>query len=75
MDNYFTSFTVLQALQNKLGILGTGTMRRNRIPSYPFDEKTLSKKRGNIDQRYNQESGIHLVAWQDNKCVVKQKML
>lgn len=70
MDNYFTSFKVLHALQNELGILATGTMRRNRIPSYPFDDKIIAKERGNIDKRYNEESGVHLVAWQDNKCVV-----
>ena len=70
MDNYFTSFNVLHALQNELGILAKGTIRRNRMPSYPFDDKAIAKECGNIDKRYNEESGVHLVAWQDNKCVV-----
>ena len=70
MDNYFTSFNLLQGLRDNLGILATGTMRQNRIPSYPFDDEKKFTPRGSMEHRYNGPACVHLVAWQDNKRVV-----
>ncbi|XP_065652995.1 piggyBac transposable element-derived protein 2-like [Hydra vulgaris] len=54
-----------------MGILATGTFRNNRIGKCPLlSEKELkSQGRGSWDNRVDQNSGIHLVKWFDNKAV------
>ncbi len=71
MDNYFSSLPLMQALREKLGVLSTGTVRRNRIPSFPFDDKNeKTKKRGSMEIYHDSSHGVNLVSWKDNKSVL-----
>ena len=53
MDNYFTSFQLLQALKHSLSVTATGAIRTSHISNFPIDVSDLSKKeRGSCDYRY-----------------------
>ena len=69
-DNWFSTLELMIKLQS-MGILATATFRCNRLANCPLKtEKDLEKNgRGSIDYRTDQNSGIHLVRWMDNKCV------
>lgn len=72
MDNFFTSFNLLHALQHKQ-IFAAGTIRVNRFVSPPFlNDKVLSKMgRGTTFEVSSDipNSNIGLVKWYDNKPV------
>ena len=69
MDNYFTSLPLLKLMKENLQIEGTGTIRKNRIPSYPFREVKL-RERGDMTEKYSSEHGVSLVMWHDNSDVL-----
>ncbi|CAG5045378.1 unnamed protein product [Parnassius apollo] len=71
-DNYFTSLHLLEYLA-KEGILGLGTIRRNRIPDCKLSsEKEIMKKdRGYSEEYIADVNGVDVstVVWKDNKLV------
>ena len=69
MDNYFTSLSLLRAMTNYLNVAGTGTIRRNRVLSYPFKE-TVLQNRGEMKAKYAPDFSTNLVVWHDNKDVL-----
>lgn len=71
-DNYFTSLPLLEYLANR-GILGLGTVRRNRIPDckLPTEKEMLRKPRGYSVEYVANINGVDVstVSWKDNKTV------
>ncbi|KAE9528804.1 hypothetical protein AGLY_012379 [Aphis glycines] len=72
MDNFFTSFNVLHALQQNC-IYSAGTIRVNRFANPPFiSDKELSKMGRGSSFEVNSNmpnSNIGLIKWYDNKAV------
>ncbi|CAG4945242.1 unnamed protein product [Parnassius apollo] len=71
-DNYFTSLHLLEYLA-KEGILGLGTIRRNRIPDCKLSsEKEIMKKDRGYSEEYIADVNsvdVSTVVWKDNKLV------
>lgn len=69
-DNYFTSYGLLTILKEK-GFRASGTIRDNRTEKCPLKPvKEIEKsKRGVFDYRFDQNSKIAMVRWNDNRCV------
>lgn len=67
-DNWFTTVELLHYLKSK-GLLGVGTIRQNRIHNCPLKStKDLEKEgRGAMDYRTDNNSGIVIARWVDNK--------
>ena len=70
-DNWFTSLPLLVELKKK-GILGTGTIRQNRMLKCPLpDNKQMKKKeRGSYVAYYDIANDLCVVKWLDNRCVI-----
>ena len=52
MDNYFTSVELLNGMKENLDVCATGTLKQNRIPSFPIDTENLCRgSRGDFDFR------------------------
>ncbi|KAI5697480.1 hypothetical protein M8J75_006165 [Diaphorina citri] len=69
-DNLFTGMNLLHHLK-EIGILGTGTIRENRLPKECkiISSKEIKKKpRGFIDSSRSSDN-IIVARWQDNACV------
>lgn len=71
-DNYFSSLDLLLYLKNELGIFSLGTFRSNRVGGCPMEaDKILAKRdRGSYIFRSDQDKGVIIVKWLDNKCVL-----
>ena len=70
MDNYFTNLKLFKHLKVDLNITATGTIRKNRVPSNPFDYGSMKKsKRGSIKAVKHNDSKVNLSAWNDNTVV------
>lgn len=73
MDNFFTSFNILHALQHNY-IYAAGTIRVNRFVNPPFmNDRDLKKMgRGTTFEVSSDmpDSNIGLVKWYDNKAVL-----
>ena len=69
-DNWFTTLNLMLELKS-LGYPSIGTVRANRMSGCPLQsEKELKKNgRGSFDYRTDSLSQLHIVRWQDNKCV------
>jgi len=71
-DNYYTSVPLIEHLYDR-GILGLGTVRRNRVPNNQLpDEKQIKKeKRGFIAERISsyKSTPLSITTWKDNKIV------
>ena len=67
-DNCFTSLPLLTKLKNDLNIIATGTIRINRIPSFPVHEVDF-KERGEMKCFRENINGELVTAWKDNKTV------
>lgn len=69
-DNFFSSVSLLENLNEK-DMLGTGTMRENRIPGSTLrDTKTMKKcDRGSYDYIKIKDSNIIFIKWHDNNIV------
>ncbi|KAG0414393.1 hypothetical protein HPB47_008460 [Ixodes persulcatus] len=69
-DNYFTSVRLLQELKT-VEILGTGTIRSNRLLGCTLkSEKEMRKEeRGTIDSKISEDGDVVIVRWQDNGIV------
>lgn len=69
-DNWFSTFNLCLELK-ALGILTIATLRKNRLGGCSLmSEKDLKKAgRGSFDYRTDEKSGLHVIRWQDNKCV------
>ena len=74
-DNWFSILDLMLNLKS-MGILATATFRSNGIGSFPLETETELKKkgRGSSDYRTDQNSGLHLVKWFENKCVTVGSM-
>lgn len=70
MDNFFTSFRLLDHLFNN-GIRATGVIRSNKLSKCPIESsKSLEKKpRGFFDQRTDNSNSLTIVGWNDNRSV------
>jgi hypothetical protein len=71
-DNFYTSIPLLSFLDKK-GILSLGTIRKDRIPNFPFKSEKEDKnlERGKVNEfitKY-ESSKIHLIRWKDNNFV------
>ena len=67
-DNYFTSYELMEKLSDD-GILGTGTIRENRIrvANQILDSKTaLKKKTERGAYNFCRTESIFLTSWNDN---------
>lgn len=73
MDNFFTSFNILHALQQNC-MYSAGTIRVNRFATPPFiSDKELSKMGRGTSYEVSSDmpnSNIGLIKWYDNKAVV-----
>ena len=69
-DNWFTTLELMFYLKNK-GIHAVGTVRHNRVSGCPLlPNKDLEKKeRGAMDYRVDNNTGLIVVKWVDNKIV------
>ncbi|KAG0409721.1 hypothetical protein HPB47_013172 [Ixodes persulcatus] len=69
-DNHFTSVRLLQELKT-VGILGTGTIRSDRLLRCALkSEKEMRKEgRGTIDSKISEDGDVVIVRWQDNGIV------
>ena len=69
-DNWFTTLPLLLYLKSK-GILAVGTIRANCLQHCPLmTNKDLEKSgRGSLDYRVDNNSGIIVTKWVDNKVV------
>ncbi|KAG0422042.1 hypothetical protein HPB47_002114 [Ixodes persulcatus] len=67
-DNYFPSVGLLQELKT-VGILGTGTIRSNRLLGCTLkSEKQMRKEgRGTIDSKNSEDGDVVIVRWQDSR--------
>ena len=55
-----------------MGILTSSTFRRNRTKDCPLPTEEVMKKnrsRGDFEYQTEQNTGLHIVRWLDNKCV------
>lgn len=73
-DRYFTSVKLLDMLKAN-GLLGTGSIMKNRIPaqckSKMSDDKMLQKRgRGTSEMIVRKASEVAVTKWQDNKAVL-----
>lgn len=70
-DNWFCTLSLMLQLQS-MGILCTATIRSNRLGSCSLssDADLKARGRGSFDFRTDRNSGIHVLKWMDNKCVV-----
>uniref|UniRef100_A0A671W251 PiggyBac transposable element-derived protein domain-containing protein n=1 Tax=Sparus aurata TaxID=8175 RepID=A0A671W251_SPAAU len=68
-DNFFTSFDLVQNLQENLGIRCIGTVRHNRMGGATLkkDKELMKEGRGAFD--FVSAEGLLAVKWFDNKCV------
>jgi len=66
-DNFFTS---LEILCHEYGILGLGTLNKNRTRGCTFIKITKSTVRSTTYEKFDQKSGITVVSWIDNKQVL-----
>ena len=71
-DNWFSTLDFRLKLK-LIGILATAPFRSNRIGSCPLETEAELKRegRGSSYYRTDQNSGLHLVKWFENKCVTK----
>jgi hypothetical protein len=71
-DNYFTGIPLLVELK-EMGFLAVGTIRKNRLKGADklmLSEREMKKQgRGSKDWRYDDVTGVTIVAWFDNACV------
>lgn len=69
-DNFFTSMSLLEILTAK-GFYATGTVRENRLPGNPLEDKKIFKKkaRGSYDFKKIADQNIIAVKWNDNSLV------
>ncbi len=69
-DNWFTTLELMFYLKEK-GILAVGTIRGNRVAGCPLmANKDLEKEgRGAMDYRVDNNTGVIIVKWADNKVV------
>uniref|UniRef100_A0A3Q4HGM9 PiggyBac transposable element-derived protein domain-containing protein n=1 Tax=Neolamprologus brichardi TaxID=32507 RepID=A0A3Q4HGM9_NEOBR len=71
-DRYFTTISLLDALKER-GLLGTGTIQKNRIPKechFTADNILSSKPRGSSEMIVRRPDEIAVTKWMDNKPVV-----
>uniref|UniRef100_A0A3P9C5B5 PiggyBac transposable element-derived protein domain-containing protein n=1 Tax=Maylandia zebra TaxID=106582 RepID=A0A3P9C5B5_9CICH len=71
-DRYFTTISLLDALKER-GLLGTGTIQKNRIPKechFTADNILSSKPRGSSEMIVRRPHEIAVTKWMDNKPVV-----
>ncbi|XP_026041064.1 piggyBac transposable element-derived protein 3-like [Astatotilapia calliptera] len=71
-DRYFTTISLLDALKER-GLLGTGTIKKNRIPKechFTADNILSSKPRGSSEMIVQRPDEIAVTKWMDNKPVV-----
>ena len=73
-DRYFTSVKLLHNLKGN-GLLGTGTIMKNRVPAICkaklSDDKQMQKKgRGASEMLVSKQSQVAVTKWQDNKAVL-----
>ena len=70
-DNWFSTLRLMTRLKSE-GILATATFRTNRIGNCPLssDKELRSQGRGSYDYKTDQNTGIHLIKWYDNKSVL-----
>lgn len=68
-DNFFTSFDLVQNLQENLSIRCIGTVQPNRMggATLKTDKELMKEGRGAFD--YMSAEGLLAVKWFDNKCV------
>ena len=69
LDNYFTSLSLLKSMKDDLNVSGTGTIRRNKVLCYPFDNTSM-QNRGEMMSKYSPDFKTNLVVWRDNKDVL-----
>lgn len=71
-DNYFASLPLFLYLKEELNIYSLGTLRSNRIGGCPIEtDKVLQKLgRGKYDYKSDQDKGLIVVKWMDNKAVL-----
>lgn len=70
--NYFSSLDLLSNLKDKFEILSLGTFRGNRIGGCPLDSVKVFEKKTRVSYAYKmeEEKGVIVVKWRDNKCVL-----
>lgn len=69
-DRFFTSFKLMQFLSQK-GYCASGTILENRTAkcSIKSSKTILKESRGYCDYRYDDNSGVLICSWKDNKVV------
>jgi len=66
-DNFFSSYILLSSLRD-MNIKATGTVRENRLKSFPLtDSKQMKKERGFYEAKCDMR--LMAVKWNDNQCV------
>ena len=71
MDNWFSTLSLLSQLKS-MGILSIATFCANGLGGCPLMSKKDLKKSGcgSFNYRTDMKTGMHLLKWFDNKCVV-----
>lgn len=69
-DNFFTTLELLCYLRDELGILGLGTIRKNRLRGLEIKGSTKKTKRGTSVEKTDTEKKLVVVKWADKKDVL-----